>query len=67
MKRAALKAPQTGQAAVDAVLEPLVHNMNMVTGQHRNSPKLKALPSTATQADLIAAVNILIQRVQGDS
>lgn len=67
MKRRAIPTLQTGDGTVDDHASAVKHNLDMVTGQHRNSPVLVALASTATTADIIAAINALIQRVQGDA
>lgn len=39
-------------------------NLDAITGQARNTPKLAPLPSTATLADVIERLNTLLDRLQ---
>lgn len=68
MKRVAIPTVQAGSA------EELVRhagavkqNLDMVTGQHRNSTALKPLAATASLAEVIVQMNALLARIQGDA
>ena len=50
----------------DPTAQALTQNVRRMTGQLRNEPPLQPLPSTATLAELIAAYNALLQRMQGE-
>ena len=66
MKKAAIPVAQRTDDILPA-LAALAHNVNMVTGQHQNSPRLAPLEATASTADIIVAINTLIERVQGNA
>lgn len=45
--------------------EAVKANLDRITGQQRNLPPLPLLPETATLAEVVAAYNALVQRIQG--
>lgn len=62
MKHAAVPRFQENQQAfTDAVKQ----NLDNLTGQHKNTPVLKELATTATLAETIAAVNLIVRRLNG--
>jgi hypothetical protein len=61
MKR--VSVPSGGGPEAVAALK---QNVDMLTGQHTNARPLRPLEPTATLAEVIAAVNVLIARSQGD-
>lgn len=65
-RRAAIPSARSGDAAVDKALSVLKVNVDQMTGQHPNVPTLKELAATATLADVIATVNKIVVRLQGD-
>lgn len=64
MSKVAVPVLQTGQSQVDEFAQSAKENIDWITGQHANAPKVKELPSTATLADLIAAYNKLVGRLE---
>ena len=58
----AIPVVRTGGIEVDRALAAVKGNIDRLTGQEKNATKLTALASTATLADVIAQVNILIAR-----
>jgi hypothetical protein len=63
MSKAGVPTHNTQDPALNRVLAALKQNVDEVTGQSRNVPALAALPSTASLADVIAAVNKIIARL----
>jgi hypothetical protein len=64
-----MKAPiptlMTGNADVDQFAGAVKQNLDTLSGQHKNAVKLKALPSTATLAQVITQLNAILVRIQG--
>jgi hypothetical protein len=58
----AIPTLKTGDRQLDLFGEAVKQNLDALTGQQRNSKPLQPLASTATLADVIAAVNVLIER-----
>ena len=65
-KRAALPTVRSGMASVDVFASMVKQNMDWMTGQHPNAPKLPVLLDTASLADVIVQLNLLAVRLQGD-
>lgn len=63
-KAAAVPQVQSGLPAVDRFAEVVKQNLDWMTGQHVNAPKLKTLPSTATLAEVIEQVNAQRERLE---
>lgn len=47
---------------VDAAHAAIKANIDRLTGQEKNATRLSPLPATATTAEIIAALNVLIER-----
>lgn len=65
MKKAAIPTLQTGTNDLDRFAEAVKQNLDTMTGQHKNVGRLEPLRPTATLADLIAAHNAVVERLQG--
>jgi hypothetical protein len=63
MSKAGVPTPNTQDPSLNRVLAALKQNVDELTGQSRNMPDLAPLPATATLADVIAAVNKIIARL----
>ncbi len=63
MSKAALPDVKTGVPDVDQYLANAKQNLDDLFGQRRGSVPLKPLPSTATTAEVIAALNQIIARL----
>ncbi len=63
--KVAIPATNTGDDQVDRFAEAVKLNMESMMGQNKNSVKLSALPSTATNADIINQLNAILARIQG--
>lgn len=61
MKRSAIPSPPPGDPAMNAVLTALKENVELLTGVRGD--KLSQLPSTATLANVITALNKVIDRL----
>lgn len=64
MKKAAIPAVRTGNAELDRAMSAIKQNVDAITGQARNSERLEPLPSTATTAEVVARLNLLLERLQ---
>lgn len=64
MTKAAIPAINSGRADLDRVLSALKQNMDAITGQARNAQRLDPLPSTASNAEIIARLNEILARLQ---
>jgi hypothetical protein len=63
-----IPVPTPNKDNLVTVAAALKSNVDMSTGQHQNAPALKALdPTTATTADIVNTINLLIRRIQGDA
>lgn len=65
MTKAAIPVVNSGIADVDRFAEAVKQNLDGITGQQKNSAKLKPLSATATSAEQIALLNALLERIQG--
>lgn len=63
MSKAGVPTLNTQDPSLNRVLAALKQNVDELTGQSRNMPDLAPLPATATLADVIAAVNKIITRL----
>lgn len=66
MSRSLAAIPQlTGEnQQITAFAQTVKQNLDQITGQQSNAPRLKKLPETATLAELIAEHNKLVERIQ---
>ena len=66
MSRNLAAIPQlTGEnQQITSFAQVVKQNMDWLTGQQNNAPRLKKLPETATLAELIAEHNKLVERIQ---
>lgn len=64
MTKAAIPVVRTQQPELDRAMAAVKQNLDAITGQARNTPKLAPLPSTATLADVIERLNTLLDRLQ---
>lgn len=62
-QRGAVPVVNSGLPAVDKFAATVKQNMDWLTGQHPNAPKLKPLPETATLAEVIAQQNLILKRL----
>lgn len=62
------KAPipvlRSGNSEIDRFGEAVKQSLDSLTGQQKNAVKLLPLPATATNADIIARLNALLERIQ---
>lgn len=58
----AIPALRTGDRQIDLFGEAVKQNLEALTGQQKNSKPLQQLPTTATLPEVIAALNVLIER-----
>lgn len=65
MKKAAIPSLVSGTGAVDSFADAVKQNLDTLSGQHKNAVKLKALPATATLAQVITQLNSILVRIQG--
>jgi hypothetical protein len=65
MKKPAIPVVRTGNPEVDNFAAAVKQSLDTQTGQAKNAKPLPTLGTTATLADVIAAYNQLLQRVQG--
>lgn len=58
--------PSTGSLPLDIArfIEPLKANVELITGSRPGALSISPLPATATQADLITQVNLLLSRIE---
>lgn len=58
--------PATGSLPLDVArfIEPLKANVELITGARPGALSIDPLPATATQADLINQVNLLLSRIE---
>lgn len=60
---AAVPDLRSGTPQMDVWGQAVKQNLDWLTGQQKNSPPLKVLPTTATLADVIEQVNQLRKRL----
>jgi hypothetical protein len=58
----AIPVLKTGDRQIDLFGEAVRQNLEALTGQQNNSKPLQPLPSTASLPEVIAALNVLIER-----
>lgn len=58
--------PSTGSLPLDIArfIEPIKANVELITGSRPGALSIDPLPATATQADLINQVNLLLSRIE---
>lgn len=61
MNRSAIPTPPPGDPSLTAVLSAMKENIELLTGTRGS--KLTAVPSTASLADVITALNKVIDRL----
>ena len=66
LKLAAIPQLTGENAQITSFAQVLKQNMDWLTGQQNNSPKLKKLADTATLAEVIAEHNKLVERIQNN-
>lgn len=66
MKPQAVPSLRTPDAQLARFAEAAKHNLDMLTGQHKNLPRLAPLAATASNAEIIERLNVLLARMQGD-
>lgn len=54
----------TGKGDVDRAFAAIKKTLDEVTGSTRNSEKLDPLPADATLSDVIARLNVIVDRLQ---
>lgn len=64
MKKAAIPAVRTGQPEMDRALAAIKQNLDAITGQARNVDKIDPLPANASLADVVARLNLIVERLQ---
>jgi hypothetical protein len=65
MKRVSIPVLRTGNNDIDRFGEVVKQNLDSITGQQQNIARLSPLPGTATTADIIERLNVLLERIQG--
>lgn len=63
-KKAAIPVVRTGQPELDRALAALKQNVDAIVGQARNVDKIDPLPANASLADVIARLNLIVERLQ---
>lgn len=63
-KKAAIPAVRTGQPELDRALAAIKQNLDAVTAQSRNVEKLAPLAPNATLQDVVARLNVVVERLQ---
>lgn len=64
-KRPAIPTLRSGAASVDRYAEAVKQAIDSMTGQLKNSEALVELAPTATLPEVIAALNVVVRRLQG--
>jgi hypothetical protein len=64
MKKSAIPAVNTGQFELDQFAAAVKQNIDSITAQARNVPRLQPLPETATLAQVIERLNVIVARLQ---
>lgn len=63
--KASIPVLRSGNSATDRFAQAVKQNLDSITGQRQNIPKLTPLESGATTAEIIAQLNAILQRLQG--
>jgi hypothetical protein len=64
MTKAAIPAVKTGRPELDRALSSIKQNLDAITAQAKNVPRLTPLAPTATLAEVIAQLNAIVERLQ---
>lgn len=64
MTKAAIPSVVTGKPDLDRALSSMKQNLDAITGQARNTTRLEPLASTATLAEVIERLNVIVARLQ---
>lgn len=64
MTKAAIPVVRTQKADLDLAMSAIKQNLDAITGQSRNAQKFSPLPATATLADVIERLNVIVARLQ---
>ena len=64
MKKAAIPTVNTGQFELDQFAAAVKQNIDSITAQARNVERLQPLPETATLAQVIERLNVIVARLQ---
>jgi hypothetical protein len=64
MTKAAIPAVLTGKPDLDRALSSMKQNIDEITAQARNVTRLEPLPATASLADVIERLNVIVARLQ---
>lgn len=64
MTKAAIPVVRTGQPELDRALSAVKQNLDAITGQARNTAKIAPLPANASLDDVIARLNLIVERLQ---
>lgn len=62
--KAAIPTLTTGANDVDLFAQAVKQNLDGMTGQLKNKPKLNPLAATATLAEVITQLNTILSRIQ---
>ena len=65
MSRTAIPVLTTSDQAINAQAEAVKANIDRMSGQGKNTPALKPLLATASNAEIIARLNVIVERLQG--
>ena len=63
-KKAPIPVVRTGNPELDRALAALKQNVDAIVGQARNVDKIDPLPANASLADVIARLNLIVERLQ---
>jgi hypothetical protein len=64
MKKSAIPVVNTGQFDLDQFAAAVKQNLDSITSQARNVPRLQPLPENATLAQVIERLNAITERLQ---
>jgi hypothetical protein len=64
MKKSAIPVVNTGQFELDQFAAAVKQNLDSITSQARNIPRLRPLPENATLAQVIERLNAITERLQ---
>lgn len=62
--KAAIPTLTSGDSGLDLFAQSVKQNLDSMTGQLKNKPKLKPLAATATLAEVITQLNAILSRLQ---
>jgi hypothetical protein len=64
MKKASIPVLMSQSLELNRFCAAVKQNLDDITGQSRNIEKISALPATASNAEIIAKINEIIERMQ---